>query len=144
MPTGIPDRKLILDTHVWFWLVNGDERLKKKLVFSRLEDAAERMNLLVPAICVWEIAMLEAKNRVSFATGCLKWVKEALSAPGIQLLPLTPEIAAESTRLPGSFHGDPADRLLVASARFMNADLVTADKRIHAYAQKGWVSLLRA
>jgi len=145
MPTTKSERKLILDTHAWFWLVNGEDRLKRKRHLLRVVDqAASRMNLYVSAISVWEISMLEAKGRVEFQSGCLKWVKEALSAPGIQLLPLTPEIAVESTRLPGTFHGNPADRILVASARIQHADLVTADEKIHAYARKGWLSVLRA
>ncbi|MFZ2959148.1 MAG: type II toxin-antitoxin system VapC family toxin [Candidatus Ozemobacteraceae bacterium] len=146
MPTTRTEKKLVLDTHVWFWLMNGEERLKKNKhhPLSFINQASERMNLLVSAISVWEISMLEAKGRVRFETGCLKWVKEALSAPGIQLLPLTPEIAIESTRLPGIFHGDPADHILVASARLLNADLVTADEKIHAYAKEGWVCILKA
>ena len=87
--------------------------------------------------------MLESKGRVRFEAGCLKWVKEALSAPGIQQFPLTPEIVIESTRLPGTFHGGPADRILVASARILNADLVTADEKNHAYAKEGGVCILK-
>lgn len=146
MSTGKTERKLVLDTHVWFWLVNGEERLKKNRghLLSKIDLASDRMNLLVSAISVWEIAMLETKGRVHFESGAKKWIHEALSAPGIQLLPVTPDIAIESTRLPATFHGDPADRILVASARLMNADLVTADEKILAYAKKGWVTILKA
>jgi len=146
MPTIRSERKLLLDTHDWFWLVNGEERLRKRpnRLLAKIEQAATKMNLLVSAISPWEIAMLEAKGRIRFESGCLKWVKEALAAPGIQFLPLSPEIAVESTRLPGSFHGDPADRILVASARLLNADLVSADEKISAYAQKGWLNVLKA
>lgn len=146
MPKAGTEKKLVLDTHVWLWLVNGEERLKKNnhFLLSKIEHAAEKTNLLVSAISVWEIALLEAKKRVRFEVDCLTWVKKALSVFGIQLLPLSPEIAVESTRLPGTFHGDPADRILVASARVLNADLVTADEKIQTYSRKGWVSVLKA
>ena len=66
---------------------------------------------------------------------CLDWVKQALSAPGISLAPLTPEIAVLSNRLPGEFHGDPADRIIVATALELNAILVTKDKKILRYSE---------
>lgn len=81
--------------------------------------------------------MLEAKGRVSFRTSCMEWVEEALKAPGLGLEPLTPEIAVDSTRLPGDFKGDPADRMLMATARRIGAALVTEDAQILAYAQAG-------
>jgi PIN domain nuclease of toxin-antitoxin system len=67
----------------------------------------------------------------------LDWINQALGAPGLSLVPLLPEIAIESSRLPGSFHGDPADRILVATARKLGAHLVTDDSKIKDYAQEG-------
>ncbi len=127
-----PERALLLDTHVWIWLLSDEGEMKLSAVRA-LEEAARRGLVRVSAISVWEVAMLEAKGRIRLAKECLAWVDEALRAPGIALVPLTPEIAVESSRLPGGFHGDPADRILVATARRLGATLVTRDERILAY-----------
>ena len=86
--------------------------------------------------------MLEQKGRIVFDVNCYVWVRQALSAPGVSLLPLSPEIALDSSRLPGAFHGDPADRILVATARRHEKKLVTADQAILNYAADGYVDTL--
>ena len=136
-----PEKVLLLDTHVWLWLVGGAEPLKRP-VLSAVEGAARRGRIRVSAISVWEVAMLEAKGRIRLAKDCLAWVREALAAPGTSLVPLTPEIAVESSRLPGEFHGDPADRILVATARLLGATLLTRDERILAYGKGKLVSVM--
>ncbi len=88
--------------------------------------------------------MIEAQGRIVLAKPCAQWVREALSAPGLSLTPLTPEIAVESCQLPGSFHDDPVDRMIVATARVADATLVTKDERIFAYGAAGHVSVLAA
>jgi len=72
----------------------------------------------------------------------MDWVEDALSAPGLSLslIPLTPEIAIKSTRLPGNFHGDPADRILAATTQVMNAVLVTCDRKLLDYGKQGFIS----
>lgn len=137
-----PEKLLLLDTHVWLWLVGGAEPLKRP-VLSAVEGAARRGRIRVSAISVWEVAMLEAKGRIRLAKDRLAWVQEALSAPGTSLVPLTPEIAVESSRLPGEFHGDPADRILVATARLLGGTLLTRDERILAYGKGKLVSVMR-
>ena len=136
-----PEKVLLLDTHVWLWLVGGAEPLKRP-VLSAVEGAARRGRIRVSAISAWEVAMLEAKGRIRLSKDCLAWVQEALSAPGTSLVPLTPEIAVESSRLPGEFHGDPADRILVATARLLGATLLTRDERILAYGKGKLVSVM--
>jgi PIN domain nuclease of toxin-antitoxin system len=136
-----PEKVLLLDTHVWLWLVSGAEPLRRS-VLSAVEGAARRGRIRVSAISVWEVAMLEAKERIRLAKDCLAWVQEALSAPGTSLVPLTPEIAVESSRLPGEFHGNPADRILVATARLLGATLLTRDERILAYGKGKHVSVM--
>lgn len=137
-----PEKLLLLDTHTWLWLVGGAEPLKRP-VLSAVEGAARRGRIRVSAISVWEVAMLQAKGRIRLAKDCLAWVQEALSAPGTSLVPLTPEIAVESSRLPGEFHGDPADRILVATARLLDATLLTRDERILAYGKGKLASVMR-
>lgn len=126
------ERVLLLDTHVWLWLMSGEGDMKPSAV-RVVEDAAFHGLVRISAITVWEVAMLEAKGRIRLSRDCMAWVDEALRAPGIALVPLTPEIAVDSSRLPGKFHGDPADRILVATARREDAVLLTRDEKILAY-----------
>lgn len=133
---------VVLDTHVWIWLITGDERIMKAGYLSVIEQAAQKHAVHIPAICAWEVAMLAAKRRIILSESTLEWIRHALSAPGLMLCPLTPEIACESAGLPGDFHGDPADRLIVASARILNAPLVTFDQKIAQYAREGYINVV--
>ena len=134
-------KPLLLDTHFWIWLQAGSEEQLNGQDLEVVLEAANRRCLYVSAISVWEFAMLEAKGRVLLRTSCAQWVEQALSMPGLSLAPLTPAIAVESTRLPGSFHGDPADRIIVATARTMNARLLTVDGDIRTYGRASHVLL---
>jgi PIN domain nuclease of toxin-antitoxin system len=136
-----PERALLLDTHVWLWLMIGEGDMKPSAVRA-MEEGASRGLLRVSAISVWEVAMLEAKGRIRLSKDCLSWVNEALRAPGVALATLTPEVAVESSRLPGTFHGDPADRILVATARREGAILLTRDERILAYGKAKHLSVM--
>ena len=134
--------KLLLDTHVWIWLLNGDRQNLNAGILSALTAAGGSGLLRVSAISLWEVAMLEAKGRIHIKMDCLDWLNAALSAPGVSLVPLTPEIAVSSAQLPGEFHGDPADRIIVATARIIDALVVTRDRRITSYASQGYVRIL--
>jgi len=101
-------------------------------------------NLLVSAISAWEIALLDSKARISLTMDCERWVDEALAMPGLRLISLTPKILVHSTRLPGEFHGDPADCILVATARIEGARLMTKDRGILRYGRSKHVSVLHA
>ena len=85
---------------------------------------------------------MESKQKIVLHQDCQLWVRAALAAPGVILHPLSPEIAVESTRLPGDFHGDPSDRILVATSRVLNAPLVTAARQILAYGERKHVRTL--
>ncbi len=135
---------LLLDTHIWYWLVIGDEKLKSSKILSLIEQGARASNIKISAISVWEMGMLEAKGKIRLTTSCLEWVEQALSAPGISLEPLSVEIAIESSRLPGSYHGDPADRILVATARRLGATLITQDAKILEYGKDNYVKARQA
>jgi len=125
---------LLLDTHVWFWLVTGHERLAKaSLLLRRIEAAAETGRLWLSAISVWEIAMLEAKGRVELGRRCESWMGEALEKSHVRLAPLLPTVAILSTRLEGFPHVDPADRMIAATAIDSGLQLVTADQRLVGY-----------
>lgn len=134
------DRPLVLDTHVWVWLINGDQRLSSSPAFDLILGGMRRALLRVSAISVWEVAVLVAKGRLKLASPVGDWVSKALAAPGIRLAPLEPEIAVDSTQLPGQFHSDPADRIIVATARHLAGSIVTADRAILGYAAAKYVS----
>lgn len=84
----------------------------------------------VSTISCWEVAKLVELGRLTLPLPVEVWLDWALAEPGIRLLPLTPQIAVESTRLAPPFHRDPADQIIVATARFYNCPLVTVDGRI--------------
>jgi len=133
---------LLLDTHYWIWLQSGAKhRLTPKIV-KIIEQAAARGNMLLSVISVWELGVLEAKGRVRLQLPCDQWVREALATPGLSLAPLTPEIALESSRLPGAFHGDPADRIIVATARSFGARLLTRDRKMIEYGRQRHVAVV--
>ena len=124
---------VLLDTHIWIWVASGDRRLNVPLFRQSVVRWTAAASMRVSVMSVWEAAVLEAKRRITFSVSCLEWVQRALQIPGVVLAPLTPEIAVESSRLPGAFHSDPADRIIVATAKSLGATLVTQDERILAY-----------
>ena len=122
---------IILDTHIWVWWVHSPGQLSQ----TQRERIAESENDLigVSAISCWEIAKLVERGRLELPVALEDWFDQALNYPGIQLLALSPEIAIESTRLPGDFHRDPADQIIVATARVYDSALLTADEKILNY-----------
>jgi len=142
MAESPPPPLLLLDTHVWIWLMAGDEPLRSSPALDAIEAAIKPRALRVSVISVWEVGMLEAQDRIGLPGGCEAWTRQALSAPGISLAPLTPQVALASSRLPGSIHGDPADRILVATAHSLGATLVTRDRRILDYSAAGHIATL--
>lgn len=135
---------LLLDTHVWIWLMEQDDRLH--LTARQAIDRAAQgpYGVHISAISTWEVGMLAVKDRIRLSMAPLDWVQTALAQRGVRLLPLSPEVAIASTNLPGSFHGDPADRMLVASCRLHDLALVTADSRILEYGQGHHLKVLKA
>jgi len=128
---------LVLDTHVWIWMLEGVESELSAATIAAIEEAGGRAELVISAISIWELGMLEAKGRITLSRSIDEWVRAALTAPGILLADLTPEISLESTRLPGSPHGDPADRMIVATARVLGGTLVTCEDQILSYGAEG-------
>jgi len=122
---------IVLDTHIWVWWVHGDERLTRTQ--AEVIEANETDVIGVSAISCWEIAKLVEYGRLELPCSLEEWFEDALIYPGIRLLELTPEIAIESTQLPGEFHRDPADQMIVATARVYGCPLVTSDGRLLEY-----------
>lgn len=121
---------IILDTHVWVWWVNGDRQLP--VDYFTLIQTESTNALGVCAISCWEVAKLIELGRLQLTLPVNQWLAQALQPP-IQLLTLTPEVAVESTQLPGTFHRDPADQMIVATARLFDCPLVTLDRLILSY-----------
>ena len=122
---------IVLDTHAWIWWTVDPARLTET---QRREVAAhEEDRIGVSAISCWEVAKLCEYGRLDLPVGLSEWFREALRYPGVRLLELTPEIAVESATLPGGFHRDPADQIVVATARVHGCPLVTSDAKIAAY-----------
>ncbi|HEU4629844.1 MAG TPA: type II toxin-antitoxin system VapC family toxin [Gemmatimonadaceae bacterium] len=130
---------LLLDPHVWIWAVEGAHDRISAAALAEVEAAGNAGRLLVSAMTVWEAAMLEARGRIALGLPIGEWIPTMLHRSGARLLPLGPEIAIDSTRLPASPHADPVDRILMASARVTGARLVTCDARILRYASDGHV-----
>ena len=122
---------IVIDTHIWLWWVHDSGQLSKAQVEAI--QANELGVIGVSAISCWEIAKLVQYRRLELPCPLGQWFEQALSYPGMRLLELSPEIAVESTRLPGEFHRDPADQIIVATARLYNCPLVTSDSRLLQY-----------
>jgi PIN domain nuclease of toxin-antitoxin system len=101
----------------------------------RIAGSEERV--LVSAITPWEVALLVSKGRLTLGVDAMDWIHDALAIPGLTLVPLEPEIAVASSRFPFEMHADPADRILVATARHLGATLVTADRALLELAVAG-------
>ena len=134
---------LLLDTHILIWLMEGNTRLPVG-VRKRIATAALSDEVLISAITPWEIALLVAKKKIYLLRDVQDWINAALALPGIRLEPLSPEIAVASTRLPWEMHGDPADRILVATARHLGATLITADELILRFGDQGNLRVMPA
>ena len=132
---------LLLDTHVWVWLVRGEDRIPKDILELVLM-AAGAGSMFLSVMSIWELSLLEAKGRISLNAPCLTWVRTALDRSGALAVPLTSEIAVSCHRLPGQIHSDPIDRILVATARIEDLTLVTRDRAILDYAAQGHVRAL--
>lgn len=127
---------LLLDTHVLIWAAEDDRRLGRT-AREMIEETRRADRVGVSAITPWEIALLVEKGRLHLALELRTWLNTILEVPGIDLMPIEPVIAVDSVRLPGAFHSDPADRLIIATARHWRAPLLSADRAILAYADDG-------
>jgi PIN domain nuclease of toxin-antitoxin system len=123
------DPVIVLDTHAFVWWAGESSKLSKPA--RRAIEASRRRG--VPAICLWEIAMLVAHKRLELDRDVSDWLSDAVALEGVEVLALTTDVAVRSTRLSQGFHGDPADQLIVATAIVEGASLVTRDERIQRF-----------
>lgn len=121
---------IVLDTHVLIWWVANPKKLSREVRKSIKE---EKEGILVSSISVWEIYLLVKKGRLKLTIDVDSWLAKVESLPLIRFVPVNNRIAAKSVNLPEKFHQDPADRIIVATARDLGATLLTNDQRIRKY-----------
>ena len=124
---------LVLDTHILVWWVNADTSKLSPAALGAIEREMQGGEIIVSSISAWEIAMLAARGRMSLTMDVSQWLALVAQIRTVRFYPVDNEIALESVQLPGEFHKDPADRMIVATARKLNATLITADEKILTY-----------
>lgn len=122
---------ILLDTHIWVWWVSQQPQLTTQL--EQIIQHHQETGLGVSMISCWEVAKLVENGKLQLAITVADWLNQALAYPGVQLLELTLPIVIDSTQLPGTFHRDPADQIIVATARVYNMALLTVDTKIISY-----------
>jgi PIN domain nuclease of toxin-antitoxin system len=125
---------LLLDTHVWIWAAEGDARRIGRRTRALLTKEEAREALRVSPVTLFELAALHTLGRIRLAHPLDAWIDEALQAAGIRLTELTPAMAVDAGRISREALADPLDRLLVATARGLDATLLTCDSRMLGYA----------
>ena len=124
---------IVVDTHALVWWVNGDECLSSNAK-AAIEGELDGGKIIVSAISAWEIAMLVERERLVLSMDVGSWLATVADIEAVQFMPVDVEIGVKSVALPGDFHKDPADRMIVATARKLAVPLVTKDEKIQAYA----------
>jgi PIN domain nuclease of toxin-antitoxin system len=122
---------IVIDTHIWIWWVHDHPDLRPWMRQRLIQHEADGIG--VSAISCWEIARLVSGGRLDVGRPIEEWLAAGLAYPGVQLIDLSPEISIDSNYLPGEFHKDPADRIIVATARVCGCELLTADQKILDY-----------
>lgn len=125
---------IVLDTHALIWWVNDDGQLSdkaRKAIEKELSNEAGQV--FISTMTAWEIALLVEKGRLTLTMDVKDWIDTVTAIEGVRFVPVDNEVAIQSVRLPGEFHPDPADRMIVALARRLSAALVTSDAKIQAY-----------
>ncbi len=124
--------KYLLDTHAWIWWHVEPSALPAK-VRALIETTANYEELVLSAISPWEVAKLVEKGRIDLYADPEEWLEQAMQMPKLRLAPLTPRVAYRSTALPDGFRSDPADQIIVATAREEGAVIITKDERMRKY-----------
>ncbi len=120
---------IVMDTHIWLWWVNGNLDLLGK---KRVNLLKQTSNIAVSAISCFEVAWLDHHQRIILPQNKTDWFDKALGGSGILLFPITPKIAEIAVELP-EHHRDPHDRLIIATAMFFDAHLMSADQKFPRY-----------
>lgn len=124
---------ILLDTHVLIWWVDNPSKLSSKAQNLIESSIKKEESIIVSSISVWEIFLLTKKSRLGFTIDINSWLEKVESLGFLQFIPVDNRIASKSILLPEPLHNDPADRIIIATAREYGAKLVTSDKKILGY-----------
>ncbi len=122
---------ILLDTHIWIWWINEPEKLKQATVHYL--DKLPPTHIHISIFSCWELAKLIQKGKLRLSEPLSTWFEKAIDRSGITVIELERGIIADACNLPGTFHNDPADQLIVATSRVKNLPLLTADAKILKY-----------
>ena len=122
---------ILLDTHIWWWALSETKQLSEKAI--NLISATPPNHRTIASISIWEFSMMVTRGRIKLKISPEEWLDYAINRTGLNVIALSPNIALESCRLPGNFHNDPADRIIVATCRVHKIKLITKDKKIINY-----------
>lgn len=123
---------ILLDTHVWVWWLADPDRLSRD-ARTAIAGSLSAGKIGISSFSIWELALLVQRKRLELAIDLSEWIAETERIVGVTFFPVNNNIAMQSVNLPGVFHPDPADRILVATARHLGATMITGDAKIHAY-----------
>jgi PIN domain nuclease of toxin-antitoxin system len=145
--------RLVLDTHIWVWASgeSGGQEQIRSAALTAIEGAAERRDLFVSAASIWEMALKMERGKALVSGDLRVWLQDQRQYPGVRVMPIDSRLSIDSTTLPPWIrmrdrgeHRDPADRFIVATARRLNAVLLTCDEEILHYASQGHLAAFDA
>jgi PIN domain nuclease of toxin-antitoxin system len=137
---------LLLDTCAVIWLQNADTMMESAI--EAIVHAGRADGVLISPVSAWEIGLISRRNArfspaLQFLPDAKTWFQKTMVAPGVKAAPFTPEIGIDASYLPGDLHGDPADRLIIATARHLGVPVVTRDRRIIDYGRAGYLAVVQ-
>jgi len=124
---------IVLDTHILIWWANGDHSQLSTDAIDAISAELQGGEIVISSISAWEIAMLVQRQRLALSMDVAAWLAVIEEIDAVKFVPIDTEIGVKAVELPGDFHKDPADRLIVATARKLAIPVVTADEKIRAY-----------
>jgi len=123
---------VVLDTHAWIWWVNGSQEISE-IALGHIERAVRNKSVFLSAISVWEVALLVERKRLRLTMDIQDWIAQTEALPFVKIVSVDVAIALKSVQLPGEFHKDPADRIIVATALRIGIPIVSKDEKIQSY-----------
>ncbi|CAG2146993.1 Ribonuclease VapC22 [Cupriavidus yeoncheonensis] len=123
---------IVLDTHALVWWASASAELSARAK-AAIDRECREGQIVVSAISAWEIAMLVEREKLVLSMDVESWLDTVAEIEAVCFFPVDVDISIKSVHLPGEFHKDPADRMIVATARRLAAPLVTRDEKIRAY-----------
>ena len=124
---------IVLDTHILIWWATGDVAKLSSNALAAIDQEMQAGEIIISSICAWEVAMLISKERIVISMDLDEWLSTIEQIDAVKFYAVDNDIAIKSANLPGEFHKDPADRMIVATARKLGSSLITADEKIINY-----------